>query len=195
VKLDLHVLRLDALGGVTALQSLAPIVLRAVAEAPGKRQRGRARSLALLAHSFGAALVALPQGGEPDKVYGRVLQELFKASMTLPSLSFRERFQLISALQCWWFAFGGPERAAFDLSIAWQALQHWNGGTMPTATESADGQDWVSTKDHCEVVDALPERRRSNVRLEEFVFPFWIDVLIPAPLPLPSPATARQPGG
>merc|ERR1712194_573726 len=115
-----------------------------------------------------------PQVRSPDQTYKCVLQEIFRASANLPSLSFRLRFQLLSAIQCWWYAFGGPAAEAETLQEVWFAVKAFSGNSMPNATECAAGQDWISTKSHQEVIEALPEAQRGNALNEEFVFPFWL---------------------
>lgn len=95
------------------------------------------------------------------------------------------RFQLLAAVQCWWCVLGGPcipldsLRRAQHVLLATGSSGDGDVQSMPGSAEAAEGQDWVSTKDHQEVVEAIPLPIRAAARLEDFAFPFWVDIVLP----------------
>ncbi|CAE8720646.1 unnamed protein product, partial [Polarella glacialis] len=192
-----------ALTTPTPLAALAPMIAAdAFVGAPG------ARSACLLAHAYGAALLLLPQPPVPPderslaEVYEGTLQKLFSASLSLPARNIRVRFQLLSAVQCWWFALtersemGSPRISGNRSSSVASSLASLrtvqkvvsavasasSGPVLPPIgpEESLGDHELISTKSHEEVAQALPRALRSPVaKMEDFVFPFWLDIVLP----------------
>mmetsp|Transcript_92007 Transcript_92007/g.286353 ORF Transcript_92007/g.286353 Transcript_92007/m.286353 type:complete len:236 (-) Transcript_92007:229-936(-) len=176
VKLDVHAMPMDPREpDSTLLAILAPLVCEACSTGCFKGFAG-ARSAGLLAHAFGAALLLQPLPSEGlAEVYSRSLQALLMLKLELPARDIRVRFQLLSASQCWWCAMGGPHTPLASL----RAASIWGAGPLPGAEESAEGQEWISTKGHDEVVRSLPTSLSARARMEGFAFPFWMDVILP----------------
>merc|ERR1711972_545796 len=132
-----------------------------------------------LAHAFGVALLVRPPPPEDVQAatYESTLQNIFAVCRGLPMHAIRVRFQLISALQCWWCA-AGAHASLQALRRAWQVLAASHGGALPNAIESTEGQAWVSTKDHKEVAQALTPEVATRMKMEEYAFPFWIDIVL-----------------
>merc|ERR1719215_1769404 len=179
-KLDVHALPLDPeRPQLTAMSAVAPAVEATCAESL-RGPRG-AQSLALLAHAFGVALVVAPKGAhhsiseDPLAACERALLALFACCESLPVQGMKQRFQLLSALQCWWCAGGGPGATLEMLRAANKTLRICG---MPGVDEAHEGQDWVTTKDHLEVAGALPPAVRPRAVNEQFAFPFWVDVVV-----------------
>merc|ERR1712217_621391 len=120
------------------------------------------------------------RGLRADRACDTALQEILSVSLVMRPKTFRVQFQFLSAIQTWWWAFGIHGAPLAAIRLARDAVFACGGKSMPTAADAAEDQHWVSTKEHQEVVEALPFPMRSSVRLEEFVFPFWLDVLLPA---------------
>lgn len=178
LKLDLLRLRL---GGPTPLAALAPLVRRACIAMEGE---GGAQSACLLAHAFGSALMMLPMPPAPTdlvpltQVYETVLGDLFTQIISLQLLNIRVRFQLLSAVQCWFYASElGAMASLASLRRAQRALLK-AGGELPGPAESLGDQDLISTKGHAEVAEALPENWQLSARMEDFAFPFWLDIVL-----------------
>eukprot|EP00929_Paragymnodinium_shiwhaense_P073049 TRINITY_DN37118_c0_g1_i1.p1 TRINITY_DN37118_c0_g1~~TRINITY_DN37118_c0_g1_i1.p1 ORF type:complete len:579 (-),score=92.27 TRINITY_DN37118_c0_g1_i1:77-1813(-) len=146
LKLDLHELSLElgakkrrgdlAPVNTTALTALKPAVLEAC-EADKLRTLAGRRSAALLAHAYGAALLlhggpvsaqaeSLVAASVAAAAYDEVLQRLFLATAwagRLPDKTERIRFQLLSAVQCWWCVCGGPGATLRSLRRAHSAVR------------------------------------------------------------------------
>ncbi|CAE7207826.1 unnamed protein product [Symbiodinium pilosum] len=177
LKLDLLQLRL---GDSTPLAALAPEVRRACIAMEGD---SGARSACLLAHAFGSALVLLPTPPAPGdivqltQVYEKVLEDIFELSLSLRLLNIRVRFQLLSAVQCWFFASElGLKASLPSLHRAQRVLE--KSGVLPDPVESLGDQDLISTKGHAEVAEALPKEWQARARMEDFAFPFWLDIVV-----------------
>mmetsp|Transcript_35384 Transcript_35384/g.101649 ORF Transcript_35384/g.101649 Transcript_35384/m.101649 type:complete len:540 (+) Transcript_35384:168-1787(+) len=184
VKLDLHSAGLDprAPACSTTLCILSPTVSAACAAGHFSGRAG-ARSAGLLAHAFGLGLLLLRARGAEGitQACSSGLQAVLEASMALPTQSMQVRFQLLSAVQCWWCAVGGPRALLPELRIAHRI----GGGPLPSAEESVEGQEWISTKSHAEVLQSLPPWATAQLKTEEFAFPFWLDLVI-------APSLARR---
>ncbi|CAJ1442543.1 unnamed protein product [Effrenium voratum] len=184
LKLDL--LRLD-LAGSPPLVVLAPDVKHALR---GLKGASGARSACLLAHAYGSALL-LAEEAQELRVYDEVLQNLFELMLSMKLSNIRLRFQLLSAVQCW-FLVRGPTATVAPLRRA-QALLRAVAPQMPGPEESIGDQDLISTKGHYEVAEALPEAVQARAVMEHFAFPFWLDIVLsPSRQPLPGKARPAQ---
>ncbi|CAK0869306.1 unnamed protein product [Prorocentrum cordatum] len=177
VKLDVHADRLDA-AGTTALGAVAPLAALCC-RSGGLQGAHGARSASLLAHAFGVGLLVRPPPPRAAlaAAYVDVLGQLLDACRSLPVSGIRVRFQLLSALQCWWCVAGAAATLP-GLRVARRLLGPRQRGGVPSAVESTEGQEWVSTQDHQEVARALPAEAAAGARMEEYAFPFWIDVVL-----------------
>merc|ERR1712032_158732 len=125
----------------------------------------------------------------------QTLHLLLKAGLVLPVETIRVRFQLLSAVQCWWLALDTSTSSSSSSSArsksrnsphvapleTLRTVHRWAGeGRLPSAEESVEGQEWISTQCHAEVVQSLPSALLETMKLEEFAFPFWLDVVLPA---------------
>lgn len=178
VKLDIHALPMHArCTRRTVLQALGPAVWAACESDALNGSKG-ARSAGLLAHAYGAAL-AVPQPRRPmagEYVY--TLRRVLAATVQPSMLPMKIRFQLLSSVQCWWFFAGGPCASLGLLRQVHSLLTCSGRGPLPGPTESAEGQAWITTRDHEEILESLPDGMRSAAESEHFVFPFWMDILV-----------------
>ncbi|CAK9078285.1 Hypothetical protein SCF082_LOCUS37454 [Durusdinium trenchii] len=186
------VLKLDLLqvAGIAPLELLAPEVKELRASMRGS---SGARSLCLLAHAYGSALVLLPRRSTSHlaQVYDDLLQELLEISPKMKLNNIKVRFQMLTALQCWWlsrcFPSAGrsageqdPLPSAPDLASL-RRVRHaleCVADELPGPEESIGEQDLISTNDHAEVAQALSSLRIPEPQMENFAFPFWLDVVL-----------------
>lgn len=64
---------------------------------------------------------------------------------------------------------------------------------IPGPDESMEGTDWISTKDHDQVLAALPGDLRASANTEAFAFPFWMDVVLGPSAAAAAPRAVRRP--
>eukprot|EP00927_Polykrikos_kofoidii_P047415 TRINITY_DN41540_c0_g1_i1.p1 TRINITY_DN41540_c0_g1~~TRINITY_DN41540_c0_g1_i1.p1 ORF type:complete len:592 (+),score=87.33 TRINITY_DN41540_c0_g1_i1:79-1854(+) len=216
LKLDVHTLPLVYGGAgavassvdsqhVSLLSSIVPACVSICADSGASLRRSAGtRSVALLTHAFGAALLLRQPADSGALMHAcdAALQALFGVVANgppLPSRALRVRFQILSSVQCWWCALGGPgaplDHARRALEVVRRSLSlapnaradeaappRGDEGDMPSATEAVGGNELISTKDHEEVVASLPSSYRySGMKMEEFAFPFWLDIVLPPP--------------
>lgn len=160
-----------------------------VALAPHVKELGRlqgtsgARSACLLAHAYGSALL-LHRGpiGEVHAVYDEVLQYLLDSKHKLKLQNIKLRFQMLTAVQCWWQFIDTTSTSSRGSSLASLRRVHQTlaavSAALPGPEESIGEQEVISTTDHAEVARALPAEVQPRARMEDFAFPFWLDIVL-----------------
>lgn len=187
VKLDVHRLQLDPLDkGTLPLAVLAPAVQESCKNGVFKGAKG-ARSQGLISYSYGSAMLldGTSSAGKSCQVdwprlYEGALREMLGVNLQTVSKQFLVRFQMLCAVQFWWCAFGGPNTPIEMLRRVNDLLASGGTNPIPSGDQSAEGTDWISTREHEIVMRSLPREVVESTRVEEFAFPFWLDIVLPA---------------
>lgn len=114
-----------------------------------------------------------------------VLQYLLDSKHKLKLQNIKLRFQMLTAVQCWWHFIDVQRSAASGSSLAsWRRVHQTLAAVsaaLPGPEESIGEQEVISTTDHAEVARALPAEVQPRARMEDFAFPFWLDGEGPRP--------------
>ena len=106
-----------------------------------------AQTLCLLLHAYGSALLLIPTRHQE---HSEVFLQLLKSSPRRMK-SIRQRFQLLTALHCWWQL--RQQSSLWALQRVRMALEE----ELPGAEEAIGEQDLISTNEHAEVARYLPQ--------------------------------------